>query len=66
MYCLCFRFRKIYIYSISRNIVEKAIERLNLNAKVTKNIDDADLVIFDKHFNVLITIIGGDIKKNII
>ena len=27
---------------------------------------DADLVVFDKHFNVLMTLIGGDIKKNII
>ncbi len=27
---------------------------------------DADVVVFDKHFNVLMTIIGGDIKKNII
>ncbi len=43
-------YRKIYIYSISRNIVEKAIERLNLNAKVTKNIDDADLVISHKSY----------------
>ncbi len=43
-------YRKIYIYSISRNIVEKAIERLNLSAKVTKNIDDADLVISHKSY----------------
>lgn len=27
---------------------------------------DADITVFDKHFNVLMTIIGGDIKKNII
>ncbi|MBR5581248.1 MAG: N-acetylglucosamine-6-phosphate deacetylase, partial [Treponema sp.] len=27
---------------------------------------DADLVVFDKHFNVLMTLIGGAIKKNII
>ncbi len=43
-------YRKIYVYSISRTIVEKAIERLNLNAKVTKNIDDADIVISHKSF----------------
>ena len=27
---------------------------------------DADVVVFDKHFNVLMSIIGGEIKKNII
>jgi len=43
-------YRNIYIYSISRNIVEKAIERLNLNAKVTKNIDDADMIISHKSY----------------
>ncbi|MDD3593259.1 MAG: AAA family ATPase [Candidatus Gastranaerophilales bacterium] len=44
------QYRKIYVYSISRTIVEKAIERLNLNAKVTKNIDDADIVISHKSY----------------
>ncbi|MDD3437575.1 MAG: hypothetical protein PHC64_10530, partial [Candidatus Gastranaerophilales bacterium] len=44
------QYRKIYVYSISRTIVEKAIERLNLSAKVTKNIDDADIVISHKSY----------------
>ena len=42
--------RKIYLYAVSRTIVEKAIERLDLNAELTRNIDDADLVIAHKNF----------------
>lgn len=44
-------FRKIYIYAINRTIVDKAIERLNLNAEVTRNIDEADIVIAHKSFS---------------
>lgn len=44
-------FRKIYIYAINRTIIDKAIERLNLNAEVTRNIDEADIVIAHKSFS---------------
>lgn len=43
-------FKKIYIYAVSRSIVEKVIERLDLNAEITRNIDDADIVIAHKNF----------------
>ncbi|MGN0017504.1 MAG: R3H domain-containing nucleic acid-binding protein [Candidatus Gastranaerophilaceae bacterium] len=43
-------FKKIYLYAVSRSIVEKIIEKLDLNAEITKNIDDADLVIAHKNF----------------
>ena len=42
--------KKIYIYAVSRSIVDKAIERLNLDAELTKNIDDADIIIAHKNF----------------
>jgi hypothetical protein len=42
--------KKIYLYAVSRSIVEKAIERLDLSAELTRNIDDADLVIAHKNF----------------
>ena len=44
------KFKKIYLYAVSRSIVEKIIERLDLHAEITKNIDDADLVIAHKNF----------------
>ena len=44
------QFKKIYIYAVSRNIVEKVIERLDLNAEITRNIDEADVVIAHKNF----------------
>ncbi len=43
-------FKKIYLYAVSRTIVEKIIERLDLNVEVTRNIDEADLVIAHKNF----------------
>ncbi len=43
-------FKKIYLYAVSRTIVEKVIERLDLNAEVTRNIEDADIVIAHKNF----------------
>lgn len=43
-------FKKIYIYAVSRTVIEKAIERLNLSAEITKNIEDADIVIAHKAF----------------
>ena len=43
-------FRKIYLYAVSRTIVEKVIERLDLNAEITRNLDEADIVIAHKNF----------------
>lgn len=34
----------------SRSIVEKVIERLNLNVELTRNIEEADIVIAHKNF----------------
>lgn len=44
------KFKKIYLYAVSRTIVEKIIERLDLNAEITRNLDDADIVIAHKNF----------------
>ncbi len=43
-------FKKIYIYAVSRTVIDKAIERLDLKAEITRNIEDADLVIAHKAF----------------
>lgn len=43
-------FKKIYIYAVSRTIIDKVLERLNLNAEITRNIEDADIVIAHKAF----------------
>lgn len=37
--------KKAYIYGVSRSIVDKVIERLELDVEVTRNLDEADLVI---------------------
>ena len=42
--------KKIYLYAVSRRIVEKVIERLDLKAEITRNLDDADIVIAHKNF----------------
>lgn len=42
--------KKIYLYAVSRSIVEKVIERLDLNAEITRNLEDADIVIAHKNF----------------
>lgn len=42
--------KKIYLYAVSRSIVEKVIERLDLNAEITRSIEDADIVIAHKNF----------------
>ena len=42
--------KKIYLYAVSRSIVEKVIERLDLKAEITRNIDDADILIAHKNF----------------
>jgi stage III sporulation protein SpoIIIAA len=44
-------FKKVYIYAVNRAIVDKAIERLEINAEVTRSIDDADLVIAHKSYS---------------
>ena len=43
-------FKKIYLYAVSRTIVEKVIERLDLNAEITRNLDEANIVIAHKNF----------------
>ena len=43
-------FKKLYIYAISRSIVDKIIERLDLNCEITKNVEDADIIIVHKTF----------------
>jgi len=42
--------KKIYLYAVSRSIVEKIIERLDFNVELTRNVDEADLVIAHKNF----------------
>ena len=44
------KFKKIYLYAVSRSIAEKVIERLDLNAEIRRNLDDADIVITHKNF----------------
>jgi len=42
--------KKIYIYAVSRSIVDKIIERLDINAEIVRNVEDADFVIAHKSF----------------
>ena len=42
--------RKLYLYAVSRTIVEKTIERLNFNVEITRNVEDADIVLAHKNF----------------
>lgn len=42
--------KKVYLYAVSRSIVEKVIERLDLNVELTRNIEEADIVIAHKNF----------------
>ena len=42
--------KKIFIYAVSKSIVEKIIERLDLNVELVKNVEDADIVIVHKNF----------------
>lgn len=42
--------KKVYLYAVSRTIVEKIIERLDFNIELTRNIEDADIVIAHKNF----------------
>jgi len=42
--------KKIYLYAVSRTIVEKIIESLDLNVEITRNIEDSDVVIAHKNY----------------
>lgn len=42
--------KKIYIYAVSRSIVDKIIERLDIDAQIVRNVEDADFVIAHKNF----------------
>jgi stage III sporulation protein SpoIIIAA len=37
--------KNLYIYALSRSIVEKVIERMNVPVRVTRTIDDADFIL---------------------
>ena len=42
--------KKLYLYAVSRTIVEKIIERLDFNIEITRNAEDADIVLAHKNF----------------
>ncbi len=42
--------KRIYIYAVSRSIVDKIIERLDIDAEIVRNVEDADFVIAHKNF----------------
>lgn len=42
--------KKIYIYAVSRSIVDKIIERLDIDATIVRTIEEADFVIAHKNF----------------
>lgn len=42
--------KRIYIYAVSRSIVDKIIERLDIKAEIVRNVEDADFVIAHKNF----------------
>ncbi|MBR1776882.1 AAA family ATPase, partial [bacterium] len=42
--------KKVYLYAVSRTIIEKIIERLDFNVELTRNVEDADIVIAHKNF----------------
>lgn len=44
-------YKKIYIYAVSRTVIEKVIERLDLHAEITRKIDEADVVIAHKAYS---------------
>ena len=44
-------YKKIYIYAVSRTVIEKVIERLDLKAEITRKIEDADVVIAHKAYS---------------
>ncbi|MBR1617440.1 AAA family ATPase, partial [bacterium] len=42
--------KKIYIYAVSRSIADKIIEKLDIDASIVRNVEDADFVIVHKNF----------------
>ena len=40
----------MYLYAVSRTIVEKIIERLNFKVEIIRNVEDADIVLAHKNF----------------
>ena len=42
--------KKLYLYAVSRTIVEKLIERMDFNVEITRNAEEADIVIAHKNF----------------
>jgi len=42
--------KKVYLYAVSRTIVEKIIESLDMNVEITRNIEDSDIVIAHKNY----------------
>ena len=42
--------KRLYLYAVSRTIVEKLIERMDFNIEITRNAEDADIVIAHKNF----------------
>ncbi len=42
--------KKIYIYAVSRSIVDKLIERLDIDATIVRSVEEADFVIAHKNF----------------
>ncbi len=42
--------KKIYIYAVSRSIVDKIIERLDIDATIVRSVEEADFVIAHKNF----------------
>lgn len=42
--------KRIYIYAVSRSIVNKIIERLDIDVEIARNVEDADIVIAHKNF----------------
>lgn len=43
--------KKIFIYAVSRSMVDKVIERLDIDVEITRNIDEADVVIAHSSFS---------------
>jgi len=43
--------KKIFIYAVSRSIVDKVLERLDIEVEITRNIDEADVVIAHNSFS---------------
>ncbi|MCQ2744183.1 MAG: AAA family ATPase [bacterium] len=42
--------KKLYLYAVSRTIVEKLIERMSFNVEITRNPEEADIVIAHKNY----------------